>query len=157
MPEVGPAPDMINDDLPTNLEYLDESFGAAAGLRELSDDEFDIEETGLNTAAGSSVSGLVSRVGGETIKMLRPEGIRILDNFFDTLAIETAGETAACVSSALVVTVASRLTHLWTAWAKRLSICKSTVGISHYSSTMGMTGQKPGKRLQRKSRRCGVA
>ena len=96
MPEVGPAPDMINDDLPTNLEYLDESFGTAAGLRELSDDEFDIEETGLNNIAGS-VLGIVSRVGGETIKMLRSEGIHILDNFFDTLPVDPAGEMAACV------------------------------------------------------------
>ena len=98
MPEVGPAPDMINDDLPTNLEYLDESFGAAAGLRELSDDEFDIEEPGLNTTASGSASGIVSRVGGETIKMLRTEGIHILDNFFDTLPVDPAGEIAACVS-----------------------------------------------------------
>lgn len=100
MPEVGPAPDMINDDLPTNLEYLDESFGAAAGLRELSDDdleEFDVEETGLNrvtSIANNSVPGIVSRVGGETIKMLRSEGIHILDYFFDTLPLDTAGETA---------------------------------------------------------------
>lgn len=108
MPEVGPAPDMINDDLPTNLEYLDESFGAAAGLRELSDDdleEFDVEETGLNrvtSIANNSVPGIVSRVGGETIKMLRSEGIHILDYFFDTLPLDTAGETAVYVNSAFV-------------------------------------------------------
>jgi autophagy-related protein 2 len=105
MPEVGPAPDMINDDLPTNLEYLDESFGAAAGLRELSDDEFDVEEAGLNRAtstAGNSVSGIVSRVGGETIKMLRSGGIRILHDFFDTLPLETASEPAAYVNSTFI-------------------------------------------------------
>ena len=107
MPEVGPAPDMINDDLPTNLEYLDESFGTAAGLRELSDDEFDIEETGLNNIAGS-VLGIVSRVGGETIKMLRSEGIHILDDFFDTLPVDPAGEMAACV----LHLITSHLTHL---------------------------------------------
>lgn len=107
MPEVGPAPDMINDDLPTNLEYLDESFGAAAGLRELSDDDlegFEIEETDLDkvttsAAAGGSVPGIVSRVGGETIKMLRSEGVHIVDNFFDTLPLDTASETVACVNS----------------------------------------------------------
>ena len=32
-PEVGPAPDMIYDDVPTKLEYLDVSFSASAGLR----------------------------------------------------------------------------------------------------------------------------
>jgi autophagy-related protein 2 len=107
MPEVGPAPDMINDDLPTNLEYLDESFGAAAGLRELSDDdlEFDVEDAELNVTSisGTPMSGVVSRVGGETIKMLQEEGIHMLDNFYDTLPPETAGETATCVNHTLVV------------------------------------------------------
>lgn len=91
MPEVGPAPDMINDDLPTNLDYLDESFGSAAGLRELRDDdldEFDVEEMQAGDPVDFNASGgtgVISRVGGETIKILRPEGIQILDNHFDTL------------------------------------------------------------------------
>jgi autophagy-related protein 2 len=108
MPEVGPAPDMINDDLPTNLEYLDESFGAAAGLRELSDDdlEFDVEDAELNNVtsiSGTPMSGVVSRVGGETIKMLQPESIHVLDSFYDTLPPETAGETAVCVNPKLLL------------------------------------------------------
>ncbi|KAF9814906.1 hypothetical protein IEO21_04850 [Rhodonia placenta] len=79
LPEVGSAPDMISDDLPSNLDYLDESFGAAAGLREL-DDEFD--EFGVNDPASSSSAradqpGVISSYGGETIKMLSPEGLRI--------------------------------------------------------------------------------
>ncbi|KAG6866970.1 hypothetical protein C0991_003886 [Blastosporella zonata] len=89
IPEVGPAPDMISDDLPTNMDYLDESFGAAAGLRELRDDdldEFDNEESppeySGTTADGT---GVVSRVGGETIKMIRPEGISLTENYFDSL------------------------------------------------------------------------
>lgn len=79
LPEVGSAPDMISDDLPSNLDYLDESFGAAAGLREL-DDEFD--EFGVNDPASSSSAradqpGVISSYGGETIKILSPEGLRI--------------------------------------------------------------------------------
>ena len=66
MPEVGPAPDMIFDDLPTNLDYLDESFGAAAGLRELvdedldqfSDDEIDIQTTPLMTVNMTETAGI---------------------------------------------------------------------------------------------------
>ena len=38
-PVIGPLPDMINDDLPRNLEYLDASFGAAAGLRPFDDED----------------------------------------------------------------------------------------------------------------------
>ena len=81
LPEVGAAPDMIEDDLPTNPDYLDEHFGAAAGLREFSDDEFEESDPdspsvvpGVETPAGVS-----SAFGGETIRMLRPEGIRVID------------------------------------------------------------------------------
>ncbi|KAF8892528.1 hypothetical protein BD779DRAFT_1610102 [Infundibulicybe gibba] len=91
MPEVGPAPDMIFDDLPTNLDYLDESFGTAAGLRELRDDdldEFDTEDTeDLPPQLGNtSTANIVSKVGGETIRLLRPEGIHIVENYFENLA-----------------------------------------------------------------------
>lgn len=94
MPEVGAAPDMINDDLPTNVDYLDESFGTAAGLRELSDDEFD--EFGFDSSEAAQVGrsdhqGVVSSFGGETIRMLRPEGIRMVPNYYDTLLPEPTG------------------------------------------------------------------
>jgi len=81
---------MINDDLPTNLDYLDESFSAAAGLRELRDDdldEFDVgEEMGRTTPTPTTPhTGIISKIGGETIKMLRAEGIQITENYFDNL------------------------------------------------------------------------
>ncbi|KAG6874206.1 hypothetical protein C0995_003752 [Termitomyces sp. Mi166 len=96
VPEVGPAPDLIYDDLPTNMDYLDESFGAAAGLRELRDDdldEFDVEELQAgypdNTPSGV---GVVSRVGGETIRMHRPEGIKVIDNHFEIITPQTTDD-----------------------------------------------------------------
>ncbi|KAJ7285766.1 hypothetical protein C8J57DRAFT_1168465 [Mycena rebaudengoi] len=96
VPEVGPAPDMINDDLPTNMDYLDESFGAAAGVQELRDDDLDDFDIG-DSAGRDSVPvgrtqprGIVSKVGGETIKMLRPDGLRITENYFDTLPPDTS-------------------------------------------------------------------
>ncbi|THH20691.1 hypothetical protein EW146_g715 [Bondarzewia mesenterica] len=89
LPEVGAAPDMINDDLPSNLEYLDSSFGAAAGLREFADEDLeDFSEGDVlpdSSAAMSGGQGLISKVGGETIRLLRPEGIRIVENYLDTL------------------------------------------------------------------------
>ncbi|KAF8625802.1 hypothetical protein AX15_005189 [Amanita polypyramis BW_CC] len=97
LPEIGPVPDMINDDLPTNLDYLDESFSAAAGLRELYDedlddfkDENDFEVDLASPSMERSPVGLVSRVRGETVKMMRPEGIQVIENFFDTLPADTS-------------------------------------------------------------------
>ncbi|KAI0374905.1 hypothetical protein BV20DRAFT_1032957 [Pilatotrama ljubarskyi] len=87
LPEVGAAPDMIEDDLPTNPDYLDESFGAAAGLRELSDDEFDESdvEASYSPSGVEDPRGTTSSFGGETIRMLRPEGLKIVENYFETL------------------------------------------------------------------------
>ncbi|KAK2466861.1 hypothetical protein APHAL10511_001119 [Amanita phalloides] len=92
-PEIGPAPDMISDDLPTNMVYLDESFGAAAGLRELCDEDLDDFDNGhgpevdpASLATEQSGTGVISRVGGETVKMIRPEGVQIIENFFESLA-----------------------------------------------------------------------
>ncbi|KAJ7109447.1 hypothetical protein C8R44DRAFT_937041 [Mycena epipterygia] len=88
VPEVGPPPDMINDDLPTNMDYLDESFGAAAGLRELRDEDLDDFDVDDDLDRGSPTPGapeIVSKVGGETVKILRPEGLHIVEHYFDNL------------------------------------------------------------------------
>ena len=82
LPEVGAAPDMIIDDLPNNPDYLDESFGAAAGFREIEDDEFDEEDIPVSDA---NADGVVSNVGGETIRMLSDSGMKIVEHHFDNL------------------------------------------------------------------------
>lgn len=78
---------MIFDDLPANQDYLDESFGTAAGLRELRDDDledFDMEEqTGRNTPVMGQL-GVVSNVGGETVRILKP--LSFNEHFFDTIS-----------------------------------------------------------------------
>ncbi|KAJ7097870.1 hypothetical protein B0H15DRAFT_823078 [Mycena belliarum] len=97
VPEVGPPPDMINDDLPTNLDYLDESFGAAAGLRELRDEDlydFDVDDALDRNSLTSGAPGIVSKVGGETVKMLRPEGLHIVEHYFDNLPPDTSDGTS---------------------------------------------------------------
>ncbi|KAI0807392.1 hypothetical protein C8Q74DRAFT_59220 [Fomes fomentarius] len=87
LPEVGAAPDMIDDDLPTNPDYLDEHFGAAAGLREFSDDEFDESDPDSPSVVSGTdrFQGATSAYGGETITMLRAEGIHTIENYFETL------------------------------------------------------------------------
>ncbi len=99
LPEVGAAPDMIDDDLPTNPDYLDEHFGAAAGLRELSDDEFDESDPDSPSVVPDveTPAGVTSAFGGETIRMLRPDGIHVVENYFDTLPPDP-GEAARYVA-----------------------------------------------------------
>lgn len=98
---------MIFDDLPTNLDYLDESFGTAAGLREMRDDDLDdFDDDEEQSASSGAQHGVVLKVGGETIKVLRPEGIQIVEDYFDNLAPE------ADTSSEYVHW--SILNHIWT-------------------------------------------
>uniref|UniRef100_A0A8H7Y1H7 Autophagy-related protein 2 n=1 Tax=Psilocybe cubensis TaxID=181762 RepID=A0A8H7Y1H7_PSICU len=93
VPDVGPAPDMIYDDLPTNLDYLDESFGAAAGLREMVDedlDEFDDQE--IENTTSSNDPNVISNIGGETIKIFDAEGLHIVEDYFLTIPPENSGK-----------------------------------------------------------------
>ena len=87
LPEVGAAPDMIIDDLPSNPDYLDESFGAAAGFREIRDDEFDEGDIHVSNA---NAEGVVSNVGGETIRILSDAVIKIVEHHFDNLPADAA-------------------------------------------------------------------
>ena len=91
IPEVGSMADMISDDLPANQDYLDASFGAAAGLRELRDDDlddFDMEEqTGRSTPVVGQL-GVVSNVGGETIRILKP--LSFNEHYFNTISPDAA-------------------------------------------------------------------
>jgi autophagy-related protein 2 len=83
---------MIYDDLPSNPDYLDVSFGAAAGLRELDDDDLDMDDQsrseqtgGTDLPSSSAEKGVISSVGGETIRLLDPNGLHVVENFFNTL------------------------------------------------------------------------
>jgi autophagy-related protein 2 len=81
---------MIHDDLPSNPDYLDVSFGAAAGLRELSDDDLDTDDPGesdptVGTESPAYSASIISNVGGETIKVFDPKGLQTVENFFNTL------------------------------------------------------------------------
>ncbi|KAL5511695.1 ATG2 [Sanghuangporus vaninii] len=94
-PVIGPLPDMVDDDLPKNPEYLDASFGAAAGLRPLDDEDIEDEFNPEDHVDISQSSGnIVARHGGETVKMLHSP-IEIVENYFDTLtpsSIDLASE-----------------------------------------------------------------
>ncbi|KAG1803777.1 uncharacterized protein HD556DRAFT_1330227 [Suillus plorans] len=105
IPDVGNAADMINDDLPTNLDYLDESFGSAAGLRELRDDDledFDMQEDGRTTPVVGE-TGVVSKVGGETIRIIKP--IRSIEHYYDTIPADNTGDFASLRDTILRVRI----------------------------------------------------
>lgn len=85
---------MIYDDLPSNLDYLDESFGAAGGLRELRDDdldEFDGHEVDTSFVDDPNI---VSKVGGETIKVFETQGLEVVENYFLSIPPDTSRGTA---------------------------------------------------------------
>jgi len=82
-PEIGTAPDMIRDDLPTNLDYLDASFGAAAGLRELTEGDLDDFTDTQTFPPSNQAPGVVSNVGGETVRILKP--FQFVDDYHQSL------------------------------------------------------------------------
>lgn len=94
LPEVGAAPDMIGDDLPRNVEYLDD-YGAAAGLKELSDDELDaFDDYEPSPISESDNVNVISRFGGETIKMLGGDKLNIIEDYFENMTPEPADGSA---------------------------------------------------------------
>ncbi|QRW04386.1 autophagy-related protein 2 [Ceratobasidium sp. AG-Ba] len=105
------AADMVDDDLPTNSDYLDESFGPAGGLMEFSEDELIGESsdegamsesvldsrTGLeatspkstHTSASTSETSIPAEDNqnrwGETVRMLVSEDIHVIEDYFETI------------------------------------------------------------------------
>ncbi|EKM55349.1 uncharacterized protein PHACADRAFT_208868 [Phanerochaete carnosa HHB-10118-sp] len=104
IPEVGPAPDMVDDDLPSNLEYLDDSFSAAAGLKVLDDDESD-EFYPQDPSSVGDQRGVVGAYGGETIRLLDSQGLRPVEHYFDAFPPDSADESFQYGETALKVRV----------------------------------------------------
>ena len=90
-PAIGPEPDMIEDDLPKNADFIDFSYGTDAGARPMTDEDLDGFEDGdfggRNTPTQEAMDaiGIVSSVGGETIRMMNKGGIKIIEGYYDTL------------------------------------------------------------------------
>jgi autophagy-related protein 2 len=74
---------MVEDDLPTNQDYLDDSFSATAGLKEWSDDDLAESDNEI-----SAEQGLIANLGGETIRLLNGQGLNIIEHHFDALPPE---------------------------------------------------------------------
>src|SRR5258708_23394618 len=90
--ELGETADMVNDDLPSNPDYLDSSFGAAAGVRDIVDedlDETEVEQSIYNVVQSQDApSSIVSTACGETIRIFDPNGLNPVEHYFDSLVPE---------------------------------------------------------------------
>lgn len=103
-PALSHDPDMIEDDLPTNPDYIDASYGSAAGVRDLTDEdlnEFDDGDYGGRRTPTQGDRGVVSITGGETIKMLIHEGLNIIEGYYDNLPLTTDNLVSEYVSQGL--------------------------------------------------------
>lgn len=68
------------------MNYVDVAYGTAAGLVALPDDgEDDADSYIVRRPPPSNAPGVVSEFGGETIRILDPLGINIIDDYFENL------------------------------------------------------------------------
>ena len=88
-PALSYDPDMVEDDLPTNPDYIDVSYGSAAGVRDLTDEDLDEFDDGGRLTPTQGNRGVVSVTGGETIKMLTQDGLNIIEGYYDNLPLNT--------------------------------------------------------------------
>ena len=94
-PDLGPEPDMIEDDLPKNPDFIDASYGPGAGARPMTEEDLeDFEDDYFGgrktpTQEGVNSVGVVSSVGGETIRMTTSEGIKIIEGYYNNLPPES--------------------------------------------------------------------
>jgi hypothetical protein len=91
VPDVGPVPDMVDDDLPSNPEYIDDSYGTAGGFRALDDLDFEEEEFAVTEpVAREDSENLTVLAGGETIRLLVSGPLHTEEHHFDTLSPEVS-------------------------------------------------------------------
>ena len=140
VPEVGPTPDFLDDDLPTNLEYLD--FGAAAGVREL-EDEYNSDDDSACLLAPQLVENTSStpQTTGETIKMFQ-KPIKVEEYYFERLtpeAIDGSSQSVTFVVSGQV------LAHIVSDVKTRHSASLYTMAILLCSFMTATTGSRRGK------------
>ncbi|KAG8881224.1 autophagy- protein 2 [Tulasnella sp. 331] len=92
LPDVGLTGDMIYDDLPTNPDYLDSAYGASGGVDVLPEEAFEELSNGERSPGPETPIpgtpeniGVLSNIGGETIRVLDESGLKIIDDYLDTV------------------------------------------------------------------------
>lgn len=92
MPDVGLMGDMIYDDLPTNPDYLDSAYSASGGVGVLPEEDFEELSDGERSPGPETPTpgtpesiGILSNIGGETIRVLDGNGLNIIEDYLDTV------------------------------------------------------------------------
>jgi len=86
---------MIDDDLPKNADFIDASYGPAAGARPITEEDLeDFEGEGEHGGRSTPTlrgpgAGILFSFGGETIRLMTNEGIRIIEGYYDNLPPES--------------------------------------------------------------------
>lgn len=83
---------MIYDDLPTNPDYLDSAYGASGGVDVLPEEDFAELSDGERSPGAETPTpgtpesiGVLSNIGGETIRILDSTGLNIIEDYLDTV------------------------------------------------------------------------
>lgn len=88
-PEFTADADMIRDNLPLNTEYLEDSFGAAAGFRDLTEDDLeDFSDPEDTEAAYAQSSNAPRGAAHEAIRILDSLWVRPVEYYFDNMTPE---------------------------------------------------------------------
>lgn len=85
------SPIKLDDDVPVNGDYLAEALRHTRPSR--------IAPHPMRLKQGES-HGIVSDVGGETIKMMAPDGLQIVDGWLDHARVEETAHRCGCFPSA---------------------------------------------------------
>lgn len=77
-------PEILDDDVPSNFDYLADALQQGSTK----------PQTGRAGAIPDSQGQVISDIEGETIRMLDPRGLQILDDYLAEPRVDTDGEVA---------------------------------------------------------------
>jgi autophagy-related protein 2 len=93
LPDLTAGLDLIDDDLPSNLDYLDATSGRRVKANERAPAEsMRSWETEHDETASLEDSHFAAEVKGETIKILADGPVELIENYWDTLPVLKQGD-----------------------------------------------------------------
>ena len=76
-------------------------------------DDQDLDEFGEDYPVSYDQTGVIARYGCETIRLLDPKGLNVVENYFETLPPDSADEMAQSVLPFLSKPTYSRASQIW--------------------------------------------
>lgn len=133
-------PEILDDDVPTNLDYLVDALNQTS-----------MRPKGAGRGGSSSSQaqgGLISEVDGETIRMLTPRGIEIVDDWLTVLRVDAKDLKYVFLTSSSKTADVLRLA----ARPQARSAAALSMPTSRSISTKATTGSQLARRLKKKPR-----